>query len=91
MAGIDYNALGESLAKTGALLVAEQAPACGSLGPRIAAECQRRFFDSFDAPPALVAAPDVPLPVSRRLEQACMPTVPDIVAAARAAARRETR
>ena len=90
-AGIDYAAIGESLRTTGALVFAEQAPACNSIGPRIAAEAERRFFDSFDCPPCFVAAPDVPLPVSRRLEQACIPTVSDIVAAARAAARREVR
>jgi 2-oxoisovalerate dehydrogenase E1 component len=89
-AGIDYAALQESIGRTGALLFAEQAPSCSSLGPRIAAECLRRFFDSFDCPPSFVAAPDVPLPVSRRLEQACIPTVNDVVAAARTVARRET-
>jgi 2-oxoisovalerate dehydrogenase E1 component len=88
-AGIDYRAIGASLGKTGALLFVEQAPACSSLGPRIAAECQRRFFDSFDGPPAFVAAPSVPLPVSRRLERACIPTVDDIVAAARKSAGRK--
>jgi pyruvate/2-oxoglutarate/acetoin dehydrogenase E1 component len=87
-AGIDYATIGESVEKTGALVFAEQSPLCSSLGPRIAAECQRRFFDSFDCPPSFVAAPDVPLPVSRRLEQACIPTVNDVAAAARAAARR---
>ncbi len=88
-AGIDYGTLGESVGRTGALLFAEQAPSCSSIGPRIAAECQRRFFDSFDCPTSFVAAPDVPLPVSRRLEQACIPGVTEIAAAARAAARRE--
>ncbi len=77
-AGIDWETLGASLARTGSLMIAEQAPRSASLGPRIAAECLRRFFDSFDGPPTLVAAPDVPLPVSRRLEQACIPTVADI-------------
>jgi hypothetical protein len=33
-AGIDYQAIGASLAKTGMLVVAEQAPACNSIGPR---------------------------------------------------------
>ncbi len=88
-AGTDYATLGRSLGKTGALVFVEQAPLCSTLGPRIAAECQRRFFDSFDAPPVFVAAPSVPLPVSRRLELACIPTVQDITAAVRAAARRE--
>lgn len=87
-AGTDYGTLGESLARTGMLVVGEQAPACGSIGPRIAAECVRRFFGSLDGPPSFVAAPSVPMPVSRRLELACIPTAADIAAAARTAARR---
>jgi len=87
--GIDYETIGASLARTGALVFVEQAPACNSLGPRLAAECQRRFFDLFDAPAAFVAAPDVPLPVSRRMERACIPTVDQVTAAIRSAARRE--
>ena len=88
-AGIDYAAIGASVARTGAVVFVEQAPFCNSLGPRIAAECQRRFFDSFDSPPGFVTAPSVPIPVSRALERACIPTVQDITATARAAARRE--
>ena len=86
-AGTDYELIGKSLSRTGALVIAEQAPACGSIGPRIASECQRRFFDSFDGPPGFVAGPDVPLPVSRRMEKACIPTVADIVSAVRIAAQ----
>ena len=86
--GIDYETLGQSVAKTGMLVFAEQAPACASIGPRIAAECVRRFFGSLDGPPSFVAGPSVPMPVSRRLELACIPTTADIAAAVRAAARR---
>jgi 2-oxoisovalerate dehydrogenase E1 component len=89
-AGIDYAAIGNSLAKTGVLAVVEQAPASNSLGPRIAAECQRRFFDRFDGPPSLVAGTDAPIPVSRKLELACMPGVDEVASALRRAARRET-
>jgi 2-oxoisovalerate dehydrogenase E1 component len=85
-AGMDFATIGVSLEKTGALVIAEQAPACASLGPRIAAECQSRFYDAFDGPPQFVAGPNVPLPVSRTLELACIPTVADIVTAARKAA-----
>jgi 2-oxoisovalerate dehydrogenase E1 component len=87
-AGIDYETLGESVARTGMLVFAEQAPACSSIGPRVAAECVRRFFGSLDGPPTFVAGPSVPMPVSRRLELACIPTVADIAAAASAAVRR---
>ena len=60
-AGTDYATIGASLARTGCLAIVEHAPSCASLGPRIAAECQRRFFDALDGPVALVAGPDVPL------------------------------
>lgn len=86
--GIDYATIGHSLERTGMLVVAELAPACNSLGPKIAAQCQQRFFDFFDGPPSLVAAPDVPLPVSRPLELACIPSPEDIARYVRAAAAR---
>jgi 2-oxoisovalerate dehydrogenase E1 component len=88
-AGTDYATIGASLARTGCMAIVEHAPSCASLGPRIAAECQRRFFDALDGPVALVAGPDVPLPASKRLEAACIPTVADIAAAAARAARRK--
>ena len=33
-----------------------------SVGPKIAAECLKRFFHDFDVPPAFVAGPDVCIP-----------------------------
>lgn len=86
--GIDYESIGESLKKTGALVLVEQAPACNSIGPRIASECMRRFFDWFDGPPVFVAAPSIPVPVSKRLEEFCIPTVDEAVRMIRAAALR---
>lgn len=88
--GLDYATIGESLKKTGMLVTAEQAPACNSIGAKIVAECQRRFYDSFDGPAISVNAPEAPMPVSRRLEQLCMPTVDDITHALRKSALRQT-
>jgi 2-oxoisovalerate dehydrogenase E1 component len=88
-AGVDYETIGASLRKTGMLVIVEQAPACNSLGPKISAQCLRRFFDHLDGPPDLVAAPNVPLPVSRALERLCIPTVEDVARRVRAASRRE--
>jgi pyruvate/2-oxoglutarate/acetoin dehydrogenase E1 component len=88
-AGTDYAAIGASLARTGCLAIVEHAPSCASLGPRIAAECQRRCFDALDGPVELVAGADVPLAASRSLEAASIPSVADIVAAAARAARRK--
>lgn len=88
-AGTDYGTIGASLARTGCLAIVEHAPSCASLGPRIAAECQRRFYDALHGPVALLAGADVPLAASRRLEAASIPTIADIAAAAARAARRK--
>ena len=87
-AGLDYETIGQSLMKTGMLVTVEQAPACNSIGAKIAAECTRRYFDYLDGPPLAVAAPDIPLPVSRSGEQACLPTTQQIAATIRQAAFR---
>jgi 2-oxoisovalerate dehydrogenase E1 component len=89
--GMDFEAIGGSIRKTGMLVTVEQAPAANSIGAKIAAEAQRRFYDWFDGPAGAVTGPDVPLPVSRRLERACLPTVEQVAEALRAAARREPR
>jgi 2-oxoisovalerate dehydrogenase E1 component len=82
-AALDYETIGKSLKKTSVLVTTDQAPATNSVGPKIAAECLKRFFDYFDAPPAFVAAPNVSIPVSRRLEQLCLPSVNQIAEAVR--------
>ncbi len=87
--GMDYAAIGASVAKTGAALIVEQAPRSQGIGARLADEIQARWFDALDAPVAHVTALDVPPPVSRALEAAVLPTVDDIRAAMRRAARRQ--
>jgi 2-oxoisovalerate dehydrogenase E1 component len=88
-AGLDYETIGRSLMKTGLLVTVEQAPATNSIGAKIAAECTRRFFDYLDGPPTAVAAPDIPLPVSRRGEQACVPDVRRVAAVIRQSVQRK--
>jgi len=87
--GMDYETIGCSVRKTGAVLIVEQAPRSQGLGGRLADEIQLRFFDYLDGPVAHVAAPDVPLPVSRRLEEWVLTSVEGIAGAVAAAARRE--
>ncbi len=89
MPDIDYETIGESLDKTNVLLIVEQAPRSKSIGPRIAGECQRRFFGSLDAPIATVAGADVPPPVSKPLEAAALPNVETVKQAVRKAVSRE--
>jgi 2-oxoisovalerate dehydrogenase E1 component len=55
-AGLDYEAIGASLDKTGVLVTVEQASRCNSIGSKIARECEQRFFDFLDGPTACVAS-----------------------------------
>jgi len=89
MPDIDYETIGQSLAKTGALLIVEQAPDSNTIGARIACQCQRRFFDSLDGPIATLTGADVPPPVSRWAESATMPDVEAIKSAIRKLAARQ--
>ena len=86
--GMDYDQIGASVRKTGMVLIVDQAPRSLSLGGRISDAVQSRFFDYLDGPVSRVTALDVPLPVSRRLEQATLPTVGRIGAAMSRCARR---
>ena len=89
-ASLDIETIGRSLKKTGMLVVLEQAPSSNSIGGKIISRCERKFFDYFDGPPVTLNAPDIPLPVSKRIETLCVPTVNDAVETIRKAARRET-
>ena len=86
-AGLDYETIGRSVKKTNVLITADQAPATNSVGPKIAAECLRRFFYDFDAAPEFVAGPNVSIPVSRRLEQLCLPGADQIAETVRSVLR----
>ncbi|MHB1296585.1 MAG: alpha-ketoacid dehydrogenase subunit alpha/beta [Anaerolineae bacterium] len=76
--GMDYATIGASLRKTGSALIVEQAPRSLCLGARISDEIQERFFNYLDCPTTKVSSADIPLPVSRMLEKAVMPSVATI-------------
>ena len=88
-AGLDYETIGQSLMKTNLLVTVEQAPASNSIGAKLAGECTRRFFDYLDGPPVGVTALDIPLPVSRRGELACVPGADQIAAVIRQSVLRQ--
>lgn len=79
--GMDYATIGESLRKTGAVVIVEQSPRSLSLSGRIADEIQERFFDDLDCPVGKITGLDVPPPVSKQLEAAVLPSLNDIRAA----------
>jgi len=85
--GMDWKAIGDSLRKTGSVLVVEQAPRSLTLGGRIADEIQARFFDHLDCPVGHVTGADVPLPVSKVLEEAALPSLEQVTAQMRRGAQ----
>jgi pyruvate dehydrogenase E1 component beta subunit len=80
---LDWETLSRSVAKTHRAVVVEECwPRCGVGADLVAGLCDRVFFD-LEAPIVRVSGADVPAPYARELEQACIPDVPRIVAAAR--------
>jgi pyruvate dehydrogenase E1 component beta subunit len=81
LAPLDEDAILASLAKTGRLVVVDEAtPRCG-IASDVAALCVDRGFDLLDAPVRRVTAPHTPVPFSGVLEAAYLPSVEKIVAA----------
>ncbi len=70
----DFETLFTSVRKTGRLLIVEEAwPFCG-VGAEIAYRVHRKAFDALDAPVERLSGYDVPIPYSRPLEIAAVPT-----------------
>jgi pyruvate dehydrogenase E1 component beta subunit len=81
---LDTATIVESVKKTNRIVTVEQGwPIC-SIGSEIAAAVVDQAFDWLDAPPTRIAGKDVPMPYAARLEKLALPTVDDIVAAAKA-------
>jgi len=78
-ASIDYATIGESVKKTGRLLILEEGPLGGGIGAHLAYEVQRRFFDYLDAEIYRLGGVPVPMPVSKATESMA---TPDAAAAA---------
>ena len=81
---LDVDTIIESVKKTNRIVTVEQAwPTC-SIGSEIAATVVDRAFDYLDAPPARITGKDVPMPYAANLEKLALPSVHDIVEAAKA-------
>jgi 2-oxoisovalerate dehydrogenase E1 component len=70
--GLDFETICESLKKTGAAIVVEEAPKNHSIGAKIAAELTEMCFDYLDSPVMCLTSLDVPNSVSKVLEKAAM-------------------
>lgn len=77
---IDYDTIGESICKTGRVVIVEEGAKTGGVSAEIAAGIHERFSDVLAAPVARLASADSPVPFSPILENAYRPDVKRIVA-----------
>jgi pyruvate dehydrogenase E1 component beta subunit len=81
---LDIDTIIQSVQKTGRLVTIEEGwPQCG-IGAEIAARVMERAFDFLDAPVMRVTGKDVPMPYAANLERLALPSVNEIVDAAKA-------
>ncbi|MCF7990524.1 MAG: alpha-ketoacid dehydrogenase subunit beta [Thiohalocapsa sp.] len=73
-----------SVGKTHRAVIVDEGWRTGSLAAEISARIMEQAFWALDAPVGRVCSAEVPIPYPRHLEDAALPQVPDIVAAARA-------
>jgi acetoin:2,6-dichlorophenolindophenol oxidoreductase subunit beta len=78
---LDVETLVRSVAKTGRLVIVENAHRVANLGAEIAATVCEEAFESLKRPIVRLSAPDVHVPFSPSLETAVYPSEADIVAA----------
>jgi pyruvate/2-oxoglutarate/acetoin dehydrogenase E1 component len=74
----------ESVARTGRLIVLQEASPDGSWGASLISRVVQEDFEYLDAPPRLLAADETPVPYAENLETAWMPSVRSIGEAIRA-------
>ncbi len=81
---MDTQTLVESVKKTGRCVAIEEGwPQCG-IASEVAARLHQEAFDYLDAPIARVTGKDVPMPYAANLEKLALPSVAEVVAAAKA-------
>lgn len=80
---IDYETIGESVRRTGRVVIVEEGPKTGGVAAEIAAGIAERFTPHLKVPVVRVASPDVPVPFSPVLENAYRPDVSRILEAVR--------
>jgi pyruvate dehydrogenase E1 component beta subunit len=80
---LDTETIVGSVRKTHRAVVIDEGWKSGSLAAEIVARIMENAFYDLDAPVARVCSAEVPIPYPRHMEQAALPQVSDIVAAAR--------
>ncbi|MGH9233756.1 MAG: alpha-ketoacid dehydrogenase subunit beta [Acidimicrobiales bacterium] len=80
---LDTATIVESVTRTHRAVVVDEGWRTGSLAAEVSAQITENAFYDLDAPVARVCSAEVPIPYARHLEEAALPQVPDIVAAAK--------
>ena len=80
---LDMSTILESVAKTHRALVVDEAWRTGSFAAEISAQIMENAFDELDAPVMRLCSEEVPMPYAKHLEEAALPQIESIVAAAK--------
>ena len=80
---LDERTILESVARTRRAVIVDEGWKSGSLSAEVAARIMEKAFYELDAPVARVCSREVPVPYARHLEEATLPQVSGIVAAAK--------
>lgn len=80
---LDEEAILATAKKTSKVIVLHEATMTGGPGGEVVARIAQKAFEYLDGPIVRIAPPDTPVPYSPPLEEAFLPQIPDIVAAAR--------
>ena len=85
---MDIATIVESVKKTGRLVTVEEGWRQSGVGAEIAARMMEEAFDYLDAPVLRVTGKDVPMPYAANLEKLALPSVAEVVEAAKAVSYR---
>jgi pyruvate dehydrogenase E1 component beta subunit len=81
---MDTETIVQSVQKTGRCVVVEEGWQQSGVGAEVAARLMEHAFDYLDAPVARVSGKNVPMPYAANLEKLALPSVAEVVAAAKA-------
>src|SRR5205807_1418750 len=81
---MDIGTIVESVKKTGRIVTVEEGWRQSGVGAEIAARVMEDAFDWLDAPVTRVSGKDVPMPYAANLEKLALPSVGEVVEAAKA-------
>jgi pyruvate dehydrogenase E1 component subunit beta len=85
---MDIDTVVSSVQKTGRCVTVEEGWAQSGVGAEIAARLMEQAFDYLDAPVARVTGKDVPMPYAANLEKLALPSVAEVVEAAKSVSYR---